>query len=112
MTLLVERHFCYVFSNSGVELNSRRNGIELGYSPPSTSSHVFKRIRMHIAVIGCGYWGPNHIRSFQGVADCRVTAVDSDQSRLAEMSKRFSGLGLETEAERIWANPDVNAVVI
>ena len=67
---------------------------------------------MHIAVIGCGYWGPNHIRSFQGVADCRVTAVDSDHSRLSEMSKRFSGLGLETEAERIWTDPDVNAVVI
>lgn len=67
---------------------------------------------MHIAVIGCGYWGPNHIRSFQGVADCRVTAVDSDSSRLAEMSKRFSLLGVETETERIWTDPDVNAVVI
>ena len=67
---------------------------------------------MHLAVIGCGYWGPNHIRSFQGVADCRVTAVDSNPSRLAEMSKRFSGLGLEMETERIWADPDVNAVVI
>ena len=41
-------------------------------------------------------------------------AVDSDPSRLAEMSKRFSGLGLETQSERIWTNlgpirSDVNA---
>ncbi len=67
---------------------------------------------MHLAVVGCGYWGPNHIRSFQGIADCRVTAVDSNPSRLAEIAKRFTGLGLENEAERIWADPDVEAVVI
>ena len=67
---------------------------------------------MHLAVVGCGYWGPNHIRSFQGIADCRVTAVDSNPSRLAEIAKRFTSLGLENEAERIWADPDVEAVVI
>ena len=101
--------FCEIRSR----INNRRNGIELGLTSTFHSLTTSpERIRMHIAVIGCGYWGPNHIRSFQGVTDCRVTAVDPDPSRLAEMSKRFFGLGLEAETERIFSDPDVNAVVI
>ena len=104
MTLLVEPHLCYLFAKLGVESVNRRNGIELGLTSTFHSLTTSpERIRMHIAVIGCGYWGPNHIRSFQGVTDCRVTAVDPDPSRLAEMSKRFFGLGLEAETEVVSA---------
>ena len=28
---------------------------------------------MHnIAVVGCGYWGPNLVRNFSALKDCRV----------------------------------------
>ncbi len=45
---------------------------------------------LNIAVVGCGYWGPNLIRNFNALPDCRVRYVcDKDQKRLAHMKQLY-----------------------
>jgi len=41
---------------------------------------------INIAVIGCGYWGPNLIRNFNQIADCTMKACcDIDELKLQRM---------------------------
>jgi predicted dehydrogenase len=81
-------------------------------SPNSDAKNVSEKRGLHVAVIGCGYWGPNHIRSFLNIPDCQVTAVDKESGRLNQVSRQFSRIHLESQLEKIWSNPDIDAVVI
>ena len=65
-----------------------------------------------IAVIGCGYWGPNHVRTFCGIPDCHVTAVDVDVTRLARLVQNFPTIRVESSFERTLEDPAIDAVVI
>ena len=43
-----------------------------------------------IGIIGCGHWGPNHIRVFSERQRSQVVAVaDSNPTRLATLQARF-----------------------
>ena len=65
-----------------------------------------------IAVIGCGHWGPNHIRNFQSIAGVRVVAVvDADETRLNAVKALFPNLRTVTSAEAVLSDPDVDAIV-
>lgn len=65
------------------------------------------------AVIGCGYWGPNHIRALASLPGCRVVAaVEQDKGRLDATLARFPGLRGERDANAVFADPDIDAVVI
>jgi len=47
-----------------------------------------------VAVIGCGYWGPNLVRNFSVCADTRVVAVcDKDVGRLKRVARGGSSNG-------------------
>jgi len=37
-----------------------------------------------VGVIGCGYWGPNLIRNFSKVPDCRLEAVADQKPKACE----------------------------
>lgn len=65
-----------------------------------------------VAVIGCGYWGPNHLRNFQSLPNCRVTAVDRDQTRLERVEQAFPHLRSVTEFSAVLADPAIDAVVL
>ncbi|MBC8113469.1 MAG: Gfo/Idh/MocA family oxidoreductase [Candidatus Saccharimonas sp.] len=65
-----------------------------------------------IAVVGCGYWGPNHVRTFCGMPDCRVTAVDVDGTRLARLLQMFPSIRIESSLERVLEDSAIDAVVI
>ncbi len=66
-----------------------------------------------VAVIGAGHWGPNFIRNFENPPVSRVVAVvDQDAGRLAQVQKRFPHIALTQDVQHVWADPDVNAVVI
>ncbi len=66
-----------------------------------------------ISVIGCGGWGPNHIRNFNSLPDCTVVAaVDIQQERLSRISKIFPGICIERDYRRVLADPSVEAVVV
>jgi len=45
---------------------------------------------INVAVIGCGYWGPNLIRNFMTLPECNVkTVCDLDKDRLAHMKTLY-----------------------
>lgn len=49
--------------------------------------------RIRIAQIGCGYWGPNLIRSFRAQPNAEVTAVaENDPQRRAFVETQFPGV--------------------
>ena len=48
----------------------------------------------NVGVVGCGYWGPNLIRNFRALNDCRVKLMcDLNAQRL----KHMKGLYPEVE---------------
>ena len=49
---------------------------------------------VRLAVIGCGYWGPNIVRTFVELPDVVLEAVvDRDPSRLEHIARGIRGSG-------------------
>lgn len=68
---------------------------------------------VRIGVIGCGHWGPNHIRVFSQLPGSRVTgAADSDQRRLAAVRNHYPYLRCTTDYRELLRQDDVDAVVV
>lgn len=67
----------------------------------------------NIAVIGCGYWGPNLIRNFNSLSGCTVKiACDLDESRLKHMKSLYPSLETTNEFDQIINDKDLDAVAI
>ncbi len=68
---------------------------------------------VRIAVIGAGHWGPNLVRNFHTGQGSSVThVVDSRAERLAQLAPRYPGVAFLQDADTVFANPGVDAVVI
>jgi predicted dehydrogenase len=68
---------------------------------------------VNIAVIGCGSWGPNHIRNFNSIADSKIIfAVDVDPHRISHIVKMFPGVCVENNYQTVFKDPNIDAVVI
>ena len=66
-----------------------------------------------LAVVGCGYWGPNLLRNFNALPDCNVAvACDADKDRLDHMGTLYPGLKTTTRFETVLDNPAIDAVVV
>lgn len=66
-----------------------------------------------IGVIGAGHWGPNLIRNLDNRQTSYVKSVaDRDSGRLAQMASRFPDICLESDAEALILDGDIEAVVI
>jgi predicted dehydrogenase len=66
-----------------------------------------------IAVVGCGYWGPNLIRSFARVRGGRLAAVcDQDASRLETIGRDYPHVALKREYDSLLADPEIAAIAI
>ncbi len=66
-----------------------------------------------VAVIGCGYWGPNLIRNFHGVPDFELRAIaDLDERRLAHVGKQYPHVSKTTNHREILADPAIEAVAV
>lgn len=66
-----------------------------------------------IGVIGCGHWGPNHIRVFEALERCSVRAcADLNPSRLARVQARFPRVRAITDYRELLDDPTIDAVVI
>ena len=66
-----------------------------------------------IAVVGCGYWGPNLIRNFNALPGARVVAVcDKDSARLDHMKTLYPQAETTSNFEDLLANGKAEAVVI
>ncbi|MBL7075311.1 Gfo/Idh/MocA family oxidoreductase [candidate division KSB1 bacterium] len=68
---------------------------------------------VNVAVVGCGYWGPNLIRNFYQLLGARLlTVCDLKEDRLDYARKHFPGVGVSNDVGSILAHPDIDAVVL
>jgi len=66
-----------------------------------------------IGVIGCGHWGPNHIRTFSGMSNAKVVAAaDPDSARLEEVKKLYPSVHFMRDYAKILQEESIDAVVI
>ncbi len=69
--------------------------------------------RTRIGVIGCGYWGPNLVRTFLEIPEADVVAVaDRDPARLEYVRVRHPHIGHFVTGHRALFNLDLDAVVV
>jgi predicted dehydrogenase len=67
----------------------------------------------NVGVVGCGYWGPNLIRNYHSLAECRLKAVcDTDEGRLAMIAASYPDVETHTSYEIFLNDADLDAVVI
>lgn len=68
---------------------------------------------IRLAIIGCGYWGPNLIRNFHGLPNCIVdTICDLDVRRLKQLKALYPDVKTSRSTEEVFLNPKLDAVVI
>ncbi len=68
---------------------------------------------VRVGVIGCGHWGPNHVRVFTQLGRARVEmCADVNPSRLAKMADRFSFVRTTADHRAILSDETIDAVVI
>ena len=66
-----------------------------------------------IAVVGCGYWGPNLIRNFNSLPECEVKIVcDSSIERLEYIGNLYPSILITNKFDDVTNDPDIDAVVI
>ena len=68
---------------------------------------------INIGVIGCGQWGPNHIRIFSQLPNSRaVMCADLSGQRLKTIQENFPRVKTTTDYRDILKNADIHAVCI
>jgi predicted dehydrogenase len=66
-----------------------------------------------IGVIGCGHWGPNHIRVFSQSLNSKVAmCADLDEKRLASIKALYPAIHTTKDYHEILNSKEINAVVI
>jgi predicted dehydrogenase len=66
-----------------------------------------------VAVIGCGYWGPNFIRNFTQFPNVRMKiAVDLNKERLRHVAQLYPSVMTSTSVESVLADPEIDAAVV
>ena len=69
--------------------------------------------KVKVAIIGCGHWGPNHIRNFSSHKQAKALyCVDLDPKRLEAARDLFPWVEATNDLERVLKDEHVQAVVI
>lgn len=69
--------------------------------------------KLNIAVVGCGYWGPNLVRNFRSLPDCVVSTIcDVSQDRLNHLQGLYPDIKGETNYENLLNDTTLDAIVI
>lgn len=70
-----------------------------------------KEVRM--GVVGCGYWGPNLIRNFRSLPDCKLTSIcDASVKRLKHLKALYSEVATYESFDAMLAQNDLDAVAV
>jgi len=70
-------------------------------------------VKFNIAVVGCGYWGPNLIRNFNQLSNCNVYACcDLADEKLDRIKSLYPSTKVTKNFDEVLENPEVNAVAI
>jgi predicted dehydrogenase len=68
---------------------------------------------INIGVIGCGYWGPNHIRNFNSLSNSKVlVCCDKSKTRLEHMKRLYPAIETTTEADDLFGDARLDAIVV
>ena len=65
----------------------------------------------NLAVVGCGYWGPNLVRNFYKF-DALHTICDTNKLRLDKLGKIYPDIQKKSRFEQVLANEEIKSVVI
>lgn len=66
-----------------------------------------------IAQLGCGYWGPNLLRNFSALPDCRVKyVVELASDRRTFVERTYPKTEVVAAPDVVLADPDVDAVIV
>ena len=69
--------------------------------------------KWRIGVIGCGAWGPNHVRNFAALPNVEVVgAADLREDKLARVASLVPGIATFTSAARLMEEVRPDAVVV
>ena len=64
-------------------------------------------------MVGCGYWGPNLVRNFRSLPDCRLKAMcDVSESRLSHLRSLYPEIETETDYGHLLNGTGLDAIVI
>ena len=68
---------------------------------------------IQVGVVGCGYWGPNLVRNFRSLPDCRLRMMcDISEQRLKHLRSLYPEVEAETEYDHMLNGANLDAVVI
>ena len=69
---------------------------------------------MHnVAVIGCGYWGPNLVRNFRSLPTVRVGVIcDTSRERLDHIGKLYPDIETTCDFERVIKDDSIDVAVV
>ena len=68
---------------------------------------------LNIGLIGCGHWGPNHIRIFSAMEGVAVTeCADRDESRLQFVKRLYPSTTLTKDYLEILKKDEIGAVIV
>ena len=69
--------------------------------------------QIKIGVVGCGYWGPNLVRNFRSLPDCKLKVVcDVSQQRLAHLKSLYPEVQGTADYRHLLNGLGLDAVVI
>lgn len=70
-------------------------------------------MKIKVAVIGCGYWGPNLIRNFSQIGSADLYYIcDIDKKKMEPIKKTYPYVKTTTDYKEILKDPEVDAVAI
>jgi predicted dehydrogenase len=68
---------------------------------------------VQVGVFGYGYWGPNIVRNFHSLENCRVKAIcDKSEASLKRASRAYPEAKLTTDFSEIVTSPEIDAVAV
>ena len=66
-----------------------------------------------IAIVGCGYWGPNLIRNFNSLSEYSVKKIcDIDKKRLDHLKKLYPAIDTTTDFKHLIDDDEIDAIAI
>ena len=69
--------------------------------------------QINVGVVGFGYWGPNLVRNFHSLPDCRVNAVcDASERRLKHLHSLYPGIQGIPDFQAFLSSSKLDAVIV
>ncbi len=68
---------------------------------------------LKLGVVGCGYWGPNLIRNFRALPQCRLTTMcDLNEDRLKHLTALYPEIRGETKFNELLLDPALDGIIV